>query len=179
MAARPYRQHRAGQPRIAMQGKRKTRHGLRRDDLPDAIDQATLRYHSSASLLGGEASRPLPARMFSRALTIASKKTTHTQTTKVTMAGSATIQKIKFNKIPNSISFIWKISPPSLAMGRFLLPLGERCVAFDARFSKKGGFPDGVVRQSMGYLRSLTIARKCGNRKGGVCGPAPTLFVGY
>ena len=108
------------------------------------IDQAAFRYRSSASLLNtqrcGSASRPLPARLFSWALSIASKKTTHTQTTKVTMAGSATIQKIKFNKIPNSISFIWKISPPSLAMGRIPLHLGECCVAFDARFSKNGGY---------------------------------------
>ena len=113
--------------------------------IPDVlIDQAVFRYCSSASSLAcegcGEASRPLPARVFSWALSTASKNTTHTQTTKVTKAGSATIQNIKFNKIPNSISFIWKLSPPSLATVRLSLHLGEYCVAFDARFSKNGGY---------------------------------------
>ena len=74
------------------------------------IDQADFRYRISASSLArkgcGEASLPLPSWMLSWALSIVSKKTTHTQTTKITTAGSATIQKIKFNKSPNSISFI-------------------------------------------------------------------------
>ena len=106
------------------------------------IGQAIFRYRSSVSLLAserfGEASRPLPARMSSWAFPIASKKTTHTQTPKITMAGSATIQEIKFNKIPNSILSIRKISPPSRVSGRIPLHLGVCRVAIDARFSKNG-----------------------------------------
>ena len=100
------------------------------------IDQAIFRNCSSSLACEGcgEASRTLPERVFSRASSKASKRAPLTQTPMNTIAGSVTIQKIKFNINPHSMSFIWEISPPSCP-----LHLGERCVAFDARFSKNGG----------------------------------------
>ena len=103
------------------------------------IDQALFRYRSSASSLNtqrcGVPSRPLLVRLFSLAFPIASKKAAHAQVAMMTTAGSATIQKIKFNKSPNPISFIWKKSPPSRLWSRFPFYLGENCIAIDARFS--------------------------------------------
>ena len=128
-----------------VRGDAQARHGAGGGMIPEVlIDQAVFRYRSFASSLAcdgcGEASRPLLARMFSLAISLASNRTTHTQTPMITMAGITTIQRIKFNKIPNSILFIRKISPPSRVSGRIPLHLGERCVAFDARLSKNGGY---------------------------------------